>query len=127
MRKKSSPLNPAYTSLLKSEDGSREHTKCSTTQTNSHDGTQKRIRFQMTPVFAKMPGKPALYIYFLRSNQYQYSQQDKLSVSSAVAIKKCVIFGSVAKYLPASFRFYLSRLGNFISQPLILFSCLDLS
>jgi len=41
---------------------SREHTKCSTTQTNSHDGTQQRIWFQITPVFAKIPGKPALFI-----------------------------------------------------------------
>ena len=62
-KKKNPPLQTLHTLLhsqMKME--SREHTKCSTTQTNCHDGTQQRIRFQNTPVFAKMPGKPALFI-----------------------------------------------------------------
>ena len=48
---------------------------CSTTQTNRHDGTKKRIRFQVTCKNAK---RISTVIYFsLRSNQYQYNQQDK--------------------------------------------------
>ena len=61
--KKTLPLQTLHTLLYsKMKMESREHTKCSTTQTNSHDGTQKRIRFEITPVFAKMPGKSPLFI-----------------------------------------------------------------
>ena len=72
------PLLTLHTLLYsKMKMESKEHTKCSSTQTNSHNGTQKRIKFQITPVLAKMPGKSALFILFLRANQYKYNQQDK--------------------------------------------------
>ena len=54
-----------FYSKIKMESG--ERTKCSSPQTNSNDGTRKRIRFQITPVFAKMPDKPALFIIKIKS------------------------------------------------------------
>ena len=80
--------------------GSREHTKCSITQTNSHDGTQQRIRFQITTVFAKMPGNIHIHIY--KEKERKRERKDRLLSTSRASDTEPYLLTSSPRSSPSA-------------------------